>query len=288
MIRLANGHELDFVVASGALNFTGNGYWWEQPFRWLGFIRPDEFTIITKTLTFHPRKGNLRWWAPWRCVRLIKGGTHNAVGLTNPGFRYWIDRYYPVTRSYGYKIIVSISPDSVDEAIEMAGVLSTLQVCGIEVNPSCPNVAHYAGAVDLVNAVVANTHHPVIVKLGYTSYKEICPQLDGKVAAFDLINAVPWGHIFGSQPSPLAHFGGGAISGDPIIIHSRDALEWGKKNLKTPIISGGGINTYEEAMARFNMGADAISFGTLFLRRPWRPNRIVARCKEAIYRQYAI
>ena len=31
MIKLSNNHSFDFVVASGALGFTGKGWWWEKP-----------------------------------------------------------------------------------------------------------------------------------------------------------------------------------------------------------------------------------------------------------------
>lgn len=282
MIRLSNGHEMDFLVASGALGFTGNGYFWEQPLRWLGYIKPSEFTIITKTLTHQARVGNLRWWCPWRCVRLLKGGTVNAVGLTNPGLKYWIDRYYPVARGHGYKIIVSISPENVAKAIEMAGVLATLGIVGIEVNVSCPNVEHHSEAVDLVNAVVANTDHPVIVKLGISAYKPICLALDGKIAAFDLINAVPWKLLRGEEVSPLACFGGGAISGVEIKELAREACYWCRTHCKTPVISGGGIDSLDEVYARFVIGARAVSIGTLFLRRPWLPNKIVSKTRKAM------
>ena len=79
MIELNNGHKMDFVVASGALGFDGRGWWFEQPWRWLGILRPQEFTIITKTLTRFRREGNLKMWHPWTCVRPVKGGWVNAV-----------------------------------------------------------------------------------------------------------------------------------------------------------------------------------------------------------------
>lgn len=58
MLTLPNGKTIDFLCSSGALGFTGDGYWWEKPFFWLKWIRPEELTIITKTLTYLPRKDN--------------------------------------------------------------------------------------------------------------------------------------------------------------------------------------------------------------------------------------
>ena len=69
MLTLSNGHSFTFMAASGALAFDGEGWPWEQPLRCLGLLDPSLFTIVTKTLTRHPRKGNLRWYNPFRVVR---------------------------------------------------------------------------------------------------------------------------------------------------------------------------------------------------------------------------
>src|SRR5882672_8482445 len=120
MITFSNGHQVDFLAASGALGFTGDGYWWEQPFRRSGLLRPEEFTIVTKTLTYLPKVGNLRWWAPWRCVRLLgNGNVVNSVGLSNPGYKQWLHESYNQVVRKGYKVIVSIAPTSLYEARNM-------------------------------------------------------------------------------------------------------------------------------------------------------------------------
>src|SRR3990167_3064599 len=85
MIRFSNGHTFEYIVASGALSFDGKGWSWEQPWRWIGLLDPTLFTSVTKTLTLQSTKGNLRWYNPFRCLRLVRGGVVNAVGLSNPG-----------------------------------------------------------------------------------------------------------------------------------------------------------------------------------------------------------
>ena len=90
MIRLSNGHVLDHVVASGSLAFDGKGWPWERPMVAAGLIRPELFTVVLKTLTRDPRRGNLRWHSPWSCVALVPGGAVNKVGLTNPGVDWWV------------------------------------------------------------------------------------------------------------------------------------------------------------------------------------------------------
>lgn len=95
MVTLSNGHSFEFMAASGALAFDGRGWPWEKPLRWIGLLKPDLFTIVVKSLTLKPRKGNLRLWKPFGCVRLIRKGTVNAVGLTNPGIDWWVREVYP-------------------------------------------------------------------------------------------------------------------------------------------------------------------------------------------------
>ena len=124
MIRLSNGHTFSYIAASGALAYDGSGWPWEYPLRWMGLVDPRLFTVVTKTLTYLPRKGNLLWYAPWRCVRLVKEGTVNAIGLTNPGFRWWCKRIGPRVDRSNIPIIVSIRSENCEELAEMALALS--------------------------------------------------------------------------------------------------------------------------------------------------------------------
>lgn len=286
MIKLKNNYKLDFICASGALGWYGEGWWWERPLRWLGFICSEELTVVSKTLTFEPVVGNLRWWCPWRCVRLIKGGAVNAVGLTNPGYRWWIEKIPARIEKKGWKVIPSIMPKTREEAAKMAKAFSKCPIVGIEINLSCPNVEHDASvrhAVDIVETVLENTDFPVIVKLGYQDpFKEICLELDGKVDAFDLINAVTWDKVFPGKPSPLKKYNlSGAVSGSEIVEYARDALAQVKiARVKTPIISGGGIDCEEEIYARRVMGASGYSLGVIFLRKPWLPKKIIRECRR--------
>lgn len=295
MIHLNNGHSFEFASASGALGLDGydggNGIVraWKWPFRTLGWLRPRDFTVITKSLTRHPRAGNLRLLTPWRCFRPLRGGgTVNAIGFTNPGIDDWILTWWPRARGR-FPLIVSIAPETAQEANEMAWRIQRVdrnQLVGIELNVSCPNVVHdrrTAHVQDLVRAIQEETGMPLLVKLGADSpYHEICTQLDGAVAAFDLINAVPWTVLFGgSTPSPLAPYGLlGGVSGPPIASIARGALDNVRRSgVRTPILAGGGIDSLEEVNLRFELGADAVSFGVAFL-RPWLPNRIVRQWRR--------
>lgn len=294
MIEFWNGHKFDFGCASGALGFKGDGWWWEQPLRWAGVLRPQELTIITKTLTYKPRIGNLRHTCPWRAVRFIKGGTVNCVGLSNPGFDWWIREAYEHTQKRGYKIIVSIMPETPEEADSMVYHLNKLKgIVGVELNVSCPNVIHKginwntSFITSVARRYVAHSEHPVILKLSYQdNYVAICKELDsdGGVVAFDLINTVPWYIVFPKNRSPLLRYGYlGSVSGSCIKSYAREAL----KNIKTagvtkPIISGGGIDSVQELRVRSVLGADGFTLGTMFLKEPWKVHSVVLQGRREL------
>ena len=290
MITLSNEHSFTFAAASGALGFDGDGYFWEQPLRWAGLMDPSQFTIITKTLTRWPRAGNLKWWCPWRCVRLPPGGAVNAVGLTNPGVDWWMKNVPNHLYQRGYNVIVSIAPETEQEVEYMVSRLrcnAFNNIKGVEINVSCPNVDHDEGVhhiCKMVNAALNyhNANLPVLVKLGWQQpYLDVCRELDGHVAAFDLINAVPWKDMR-TDKSPLNKYNlEGSVSGKSIRYLAEKTLMAVKKaGIKTPILSGGGVMNITDVRRRFAFGADAVAFGSLFLRKPWAPNQIVKQLRE--------
>ncbi|MCS6919285.1 MAG: HisA/HisF-related TIM barrel protein [Fimbriimonadales bacterium] len=293
MIKFSNGEQVEFFTGSGALGFDGRGWWWEYPLRWMGVLNPRDFAIVVKTLTLRPRKGNLRWYAPWRCVRLIRGGAVNAVGLTNPGVDWWLRACYPRMRRMGLQIVVSVYPESLDEARAFAQKLRPLQIAAIELNASCPNVAHCeADAVSHVRQMaetLADTGHPLIVKVGYDQpYVAIARALEGVAEAIHAINAVPWRLVYPSQPSPLARLGGGGVSGEPIRPFVREAVQRLADATTLPIVAGGGIYTLQDLQELWTLGARAFSIGTLFLRAPWMPNRLVRAWRESQAHAYRL
>lgn len=130
MIRLSNGHSFEYMVASGALAFDGKGWPWERPLVALGFIRPELFTVVIKTLTRHPRAGNLRWWRHWDCVRLIDSGSVNKIGLTNPGIEWWCEKVAPTLDFRKVPFIGSIFGE-VRELVEMTEMLNRFHVSSV-------------------------------------------------------------------------------------------------------------------------------------------------------------
>lgn len=168
MITLSNGRAFKYVVASGALAFDGKGWPWERPLVWLGLIKPELFAVVIKTLTRNPRPGNLRWWKPWTCLRLIHGGSVNKIGLTNRGVEWWCREIGPKLDFQKFSIVGSIFGDT-RELVVMAKMLNRFDLVALEVNVSCPNTGHTLEqaqtVIDSVKVVKSASRHPIIIKV---------------------------------------------------------------------------------------------------------------------------
>lgn len=286
MITLSNGHVFNYMVASGALGFDGKGWPWERPLTWLGLIKPELFTVVIKTLTRHPRKGNLRWWKPWTCVRLIPGGAVNKVGLTNLGIEWWCKRVGPRLDLQRFPIVGSIFGEK-QELVEMTEMLNEFDLVGLEVNVSCPNTGHLMEiteiVVDSVKAVKRASRHPIITKVSADQdYLTIAQELSGFAEAISL-NSVPWNTAFpNSKQTPLWKLekkvggGGGGVSGKPAQAHNWAAVSALAQQGVIPVIAPS-IMEFEDIAHVRSLGAHAVSFGAIHLRTPCKPTSFVQK-----------
>jgi dihydroorotate dehydrogenase len=286
MISLSNGHSFEYMVASGALAYDGRGWPWEWPLRWIGLLDPRRFTIVTKTLTKKPRSGNLRWFHPWSCVSILNEGVVNAIGLTNPGIDWWVKGVAPRISNNGYDLVCSITDDDPEILCRMAEALDPFPLKALELNASCPNTSqeiHHNTdlIIQAAKKIRSATRHPLILKLSiHQDYVAIAKATEGIAEALS-INSVPWKIAFPKQTSPLEKFGGGGVSG-------KAARDWTWKMVKdlsqgsiTPVI-GPGIWEFEDLDRLRQLGAKALSFGSIFMRYPWRPTDFVKRDKSGL------
>lgn len=280
MIKLSNEHRFNDRAASGALAYDGLGWLWEQPLRWLNLLDVTLFTAVIKSLTLLPRRGNLRWYNPHGCIRVWSEGAHNAVGLTNPGVEWWCDKVGPKIDSRKRPVMGSIFGEP-DELKAMAEMMDPFDLVGQEVNASCPN----SGDDTLVNTekvvlgvkkVYGVTRHPIILKLSTVhDIGEIVPAVRGMVEAF-AINSVIWKLVYPDKRSPLAHLGGGGVSGKVV-----QPFTWPFAQKLTELsdipVCWPSVWDYEDVVELRRRGAAAIDFGSIFLRYPWRPTDYVTR-----------
>ncbi len=289
MIKLSNGHVLKYVVASGALAFDGKGWWWERIFVWLGRINPTLFTVITKTLTREPRKGNYRWWNPFRVIAIRRNYIVNAVGLKNKGIEWFCKKIGPKVNRSKIALVDSIYSESISELVEMAKMLNPFPLVGVELNLSCPNRERMPDAEFIIEAcreVKKVSCHPIFAKLSVVQeYKQFIRELERIGIEVIDINSVPWKIIFPKKKSPLARFGGGGVSGKAVqkftwtygwhlANHTKKITiifpsVWGKNDLKR---------------LRENYGAKAFSFGSVFMLYPWRPTSFVKKELERTFK----
>jgi dihydroorotate dehydrogenase (NAD+) catalytic subunit len=245
------------------------------------------FVIITKTITLKETIGNLKWYAPWRCVALLPGGSVvNAVGLTNLGIDKFYYKYKNIIKKDKLKIIVSIGPKNVAEAEAIAGVLNEFNIIGIELNLFCPNVKEISDKIPIVEAALRNSIHPIGVKLAplNTEMYDYDNHFKDKLSWLTIGNTILWHKVY-KTPSPLAKYGlEGGISGPQLRAYNMETLmEFHLMKRNLPVMYSGGINSIESAIDAFKFGAKAIQIGTYFLTRPWRVNKIA---KHVIKCQY--
>ena len=91
--------------------------------------------IITKGTSIKPRSGNK---PPRICETL--SGMLNSIGLQNPGVEYFAENDLPFLKKFDTAIIVNACGSTIEDYIEVCKILDTLDIDGVELNLSCPNV----------------------------------------------------------------------------------------------------------------------------------------------------
>jgi dihydroorotate dehydrogenase len=277
MIKLSNGHVFEYMVSSGALGYDGQGWPHERLLTRLGKIEPSLFTSVTKTLTFYSCSGNGHLF---RCVRFIPGGVVNAVALRNPGFDWWCEIIGPKVNSSKIPLAASIFGTPAELA-EMAERLEDYDLVGIEINASCPNtdtdiLENTVRVIASCEAVKRVSRQPIILKISVVhDVERIVKETESLVEAL-AINSVPWSIVFPERESPLAHFGGGGVSGKAAQACTWDLVSRLSELTDIPVIGPSVWNYCDLAEVR-KRGARAIGLGSIFLRYPWRPTSFVRK-----------
>ncbi len=249
--------------------------------------------ILPKTVTKAPRIGN----KPWRTVETC-AGLLNSIGLDNDGIDAFTLHHLPYLATLPTAIIVSIAGANHDEFVEMAKQLDGLPgVAAIELNISCPNVAHgvdfgvdAATCVKLVTAVRAATKTPILAKLtpNVTRIADIAlAAAEAGADAISLINTVLGMAIDWKKRRPLLGNVMGGLSGPAIkpialrcVHQAYQVLK--SKGLSTPLVGIGGIATVDDVMEFLVAGASAVQIGTANYYDPTVTMKLVAALPGAL------
>lgn len=237
--------------------------------------------IVTKAVTLDAREGN----TPPR-VRETPAGMLNAIGLENPGAEVFIAEKLPRLRDFGVPVIVNMSGRSIEEFARLAEVLSVDGVDALEVNVSCPNVAHEGMAFGvhcemtglLAEAVVEATDLPVIVKLSpnVTDIAEIArAAAEAGAHALSLINTLLGMSIDVDSRRP--HLGNvtGGLSGPAIRPVAVRMVHEVAQAVDLPLIGMGGVMNATDALEFILAGASAVGVGTANFVEPAAMEQII-------------
>jgi dihydroorotate dehydrogenase (NAD+) catalytic subunit len=224
--------------------------------------------IITKGTYLKPRAGN----KPPRVCETASG-MMNAIGLENPGIDYFIEYYLPFLKKYSAAIIVNAGGNTLEEYVELCKVLNTLDIDGVELNLSCPNVhaggmalgTTYEGVKEATSAVRKVLDKPLIVKLTPNVTDITLTAKAAEDAGADAVSAVNTFLAMAidvEKRKPVLANNTGGLSGPSIKPIAVRMVYQICKAIKIPVLGLGGIMTGNDALEFILAGATAVSIGT--------------------------
>lgn len=225
--------------------------------------------IVTKGTSLKLKDGN----KPPRVCETASGML-NSIGLQNPGVEYFMENDLPWLRKFDTNIIVNACGSSIDEYVELAKILNTLDIDAVELNLSCPNVkagcmafgTSYEGVKEVTTQVKkVLTSKPLIVKLTPNVTDITAPAKGAEDAGADgvsLINTLLGMKIDIDKQRPILANNTGGLSGPAIMPVAVRMVYQVAQAVNIPILGLGGITTGEDVIEFMLAGATAISIGT--------------------------
>lgn len=223
--------------------------------------------IITKGTSLKPRSGNK---SPRVCE--TASGMLNSIGLQNPGVEYFAQNDLPFLKKFDTAIIVNACGSTVDEYVELCKILNTLDIDGVELNLSCPNVKAgcmafgntYEGVKEITSHVRKVLDKPLIVKLtpNVTDIATIAKGAeDAGADGVSLINTLLGMKIDINTKRPILANNTGGLSGPAIKPVAVRMVYQVAQSVNIPILGMGGIVNGEDAIEFMLAGASAVSIG---------------------------
>ena len=266
------------TVASGTFGY-GREY---SEFFDLGLLG----AVITKGTSLKPKSGN----KPPRVCETASGML-NSIGLQNPGVEYFATNDLPYLRKFDTKIIVNACGSSIEEYVELCKILNTLDIDGVELNLSCPNVKEgcmafgntYEGVRKVTSEVRKVLDKPLIVKLtpNVTDIASIAKGVeDGGADAVSLINTLLGMKIDVYKKKPVLANNTGGLSGPAIKPVAVRMVYQVAQAVNIPIMGLGGIVSGEDAIEFMLAGATAVSIGAGNFIDPYTSIKTIAGIEE--------
>jgi dihydroorotate dehydrogenase (NAD+) catalytic subunit len=232
--------------------------------------------VITKTLTREPRDGNA---AP-RVVE-TPSGMLNAIGLQNVGVDVFLKEKWPALSRLNVPVIVSVAGFTENEFVACAERLSDSGAAALELNLSCPNVAHGPGGrcfaqnpaetARVVAAVKSVCRLPLFAKLSPEVADIAAIARAASEAGADvltLINTLAGMAIDVATQRPILANRTGGLSGPALRPLAVRCIWEASRAVKTPILGVGGVASGRDALELILAGATAVAVGTASF---WNP-----------------
>lgn len=230
--------------------------------------------IITKGTSLKPREGN----KPSRICE-TPSGMLNSIGLQNPGVEYFEQFDLPWLRKFDTKVIVNACGSTIDEYVELCSKLNKMDIDGVELNLSCPNVkagclafgTTYEGVKEVTSKVRQVLDKPLIVKLTPNVTDITLTAKAAEDAGADGVSAI--NTLLGmsinikTRKPNLANNTGG-LSGPAIRPVAVRMVYQIAKTINIPVMGLGGIVNSDDAIEFLLAGASTISIGTGNFIRP--------------------
>jgi dihydroorotate dehydrogenase (NAD+) catalytic subunit len=223
--------------------------------------------IVSKSISIEPIEGyrnpSVFSWDKYSYI--------NAVGLSNPGSEAFSRE---IKYNQGVPLVVSLVGSSHKDFPPMIEKFDDLNVCGYEINLSCPHVAKMGVEVGddpemvsrIVKTIRANTHKPLIIKVGIGNADVVNVARAAKDAGADAITAINTIRAMAiniETQMPILSNRIGGLSGKSIRPVAIRCVYEISKNLAIPVIGCGGIFTWEDAVEFMLAGASAVQLGSV-------------------------
>lgn len=224
--------------------------------------------ICTKGTSLRPKTGNK---APRVCE--TSSGMLNAIGLENKGLEYFAEFDLPFLKKFDTKIIVNTFGSTVEDYVEACRFLNKLDIDGVEINLSCPNVKAgcmafgntYEGVKEVTEKCRKVIDKPLIVKLtpNVTDITQTAKAVeDAGADGVSLINTLMGMKIDIDKRRPVLANNTGGLSGPAIKPVAIRMVYQVAQKVKIPILGLGGIVSGDDAIEFMLAGATAVSIGS--------------------------
>lgn len=242
--------------------------------------------IITKGTSLKSRSGN----KPSRICE-TPSGMLNSIGLQNPGVEYFAQNDLPWLKKFDTAIIVNACGSSIEEYVELCKILNTLDIDGVELNLSCPNVKQgclafgttYEGVKEVTLAVRKVLDKPLIVKLtpNVTDITSTAKAVeDAGADGVSLINTLLGMSIDIDKRKPFLANNTGGLSGPAIKPVAVRMVYQVAQTVKIPILGMGGIVNGDDAIEFILAGAKAVSIGAGNFIDPYTSINTISQIQE--------